>query len=87
MSVIPILIAIITGYIASAFLGIVNLDAVKSAPVFAIPNFQPAKFDLTAISIILPATLVVVSEHIGHQIVTGKIVGRDIIKDPGLDKT
>ncbi len=87
LSVIPILIAIITGYIASAFLGIVNLDAVKSAPVFAIPNFQPAKFDLTAISIILPATLVVVSEHIGHQIVTGKIVGRDIIKDPGLDKT
>ena len=31
--------------------------------------------------------MVVVSEHIGHQIVTGKIIGRDILKDPGLDRT
>jgi uracil permease len=60
---------------------------IATAPVFAIPNFQLAKFDWKAISIILPATLVVVSEHIGHQIVTGKIIGRDIIKDPGLHRT
>ena len=87
LAVIPILIAIVVGYIAAALLGLVNFDAVNAAPIFAIPNFQPAKFDWTAISIIMPATLVVVSEHIGHQIVTGKIVGRDIIKDPGLHRT
>ena len=86
-AVIPILIAIIVGYIAASLFGIVSWDLWNKAPMFAIPNFQPAKFNWTAISVILPATLVVVSEHIGHQIVTGKIIGRDIIKDPGLDHT
>lgn len=86
-AVIPILIAIVVGYVAASFLGLVKWDLVNAAPIFAIPNFQPAKFNWTAISVILPATLVVVSEHIGHQIVTGKIIGRDIIKDPGLDHT
>ncbi|HEX3017043.1 MAG TPA: uracil permease [Caproicibacter sp.] len=86
-AVIPILIAIVVGYVAASFLGLVKWDLVDAAPIFAIPNFQPAKFNWTAISVILPATLVVVSEHIGHQIVTGKIIGRDIIKDPGLDHT
>ena len=86
-AVIPILIAIVAGYIAAACFGLVSWDLVDKAPLFAIPNFQPAKFNWTAISVILPATVVVVSEHIGHQIVTGKIIGRDIIKDPGLDRT
>lgn len=86
-AVIPILIAIIVGYVVAYCMGMVNFSAVASAPMFAMPNFQIAKFNWTAISIILPATLVVVSEHIGHQIVTGKIVGRDIIKNPGLHRT
>ena len=30
---------------------------------------------------ILPAPLVITSEHIGHQVVTGKIIGRDLLKD------
>ena len=33
------------------------------------------------------ALLLVTSEHIGHQIVTGKIVGRDLLKDPGLHRS
>lgn len=86
-SVIPILIAIIAGYIASAVLGILDFSKVAEAPLFALPNFQLPKFDIEAILIILPAVLVVVSEHIGHQVVTGKIVGRDLIKEPGLHKT
>lgn len=87
LAVIPILIAIIVGYITACCMGMVKWDLVNAAPIFAIPNFQLAKFDWNAISIILPATLVVVSEHIGHQIVTGKIIGRNIIKDPGLHRT
>ena len=31
--------------------------------------------------------LLVTSEHIGHQIVTGKIVGRNLLKDPGLHRS
>ena len=36
---------------------------------------------------ILPVILVIASEHIGHQIVTGEVVGRDLIKDPGLHRS
>ena len=86
-SVIPILIAIIAGYLVSALLGILDFTAVTEAPLFALPDFQFPKFDIEAILIILPAILVVVSEHIGHQVVTGKIVNRDLIKEPGLHRT
>lgn len=86
-SLIPILVAIVCGYIAAACFGMVDFTPVKEASWFALPNFQLAKFNLNAIMIIMPATLVVVSEHIGHQIVTGKIVGRDILKEPGLHRT
>ena len=30
---------------------------------------------------------VVISEHIGYQVVTSEIVGRDLLKDPGLHRT
>lgn len=87
LSVIPILIAIIVGYVVAACLGMVDFTMVEQAPFFMLPNFQLAKFDPAAISIILPATLVVISEHIGHQLVTGEIVGRNLIKNPGLHRT
>ncbi len=87
LSVIPILIAIIVGYGMAYFMGIVDLSVVEKAPIFQLPNFQLAKFNWSAISVILPASLVVISEHIGHQLVTSKIVGRDLIKNPGLHRT
>ncbi len=35
----------------------------------------------------LPVLLVIASEHIGHQIVTGEVVGRNLIEDPGLHRS
>lgn len=87
LSVIPILIAIIAGYVAAIACGIVDFTAVSEASLFALPNFSTPKFDIQAIVIILPVILVVTSEHIGHQIVTGKIVGRDLLKNPGLHRS
>lgn len=87
LSVIPILIAVIAGYIAALLCGIVDFTEVVNAPLFALPNFQLPKFDLDAILIILPVILVITSEHIGHQVVTSKIVGRDLLKDPGLHRS
>ena len=87
LSVIPILIAIIAGYAASLACGIVDFSQVAAAPLFALPNFQTPKFNMQAIAIILPVLLVITSEHIGHQIVTSKIVGRDLMKDPGLHRS
>ena len=87
LSVIPILIAIIAGYVASLACGIVDFSEVAAAPLFALPNFQTPKFNMQAIAIVLPVLLVINSEHIGHQIVTSKIVGRDLLKDPGLHRS
>ena len=86
-AVIPILIAIIAGYIAALLCGIVDFSIVASASFFALPNFSTPKFKWEAIVIILPVILVIASEHIGHQIVTSKIVGRDLLKDPGLHRS
>ena len=87
LSVIPILVAVVAGYVAAILCGIVDFTEVAAAPVFSLPNFQLAKFDPQAILIILPVILVIASEHIGHQVVTSKIVGRDLLRDPGLHRS
>ena len=87
LSVIPILIAIICGYISAICFGLVDFSTVINAPLFALPNFTAPKFDINAILMILPVLLVITSEHIGHQVVTGKIIGRDLIKNPGLHRS
>ena len=87
LSVIPILIAVIAGYVAALACGLVDFTEIAAAPWFAIPNFQTPKFSAEAIITILPVILVIASEHIGHQVVTSKIVGRDLLKDPGLHRS
>lgn len=87
LSVIPILIAIVAGYVAAACCGILDFTEVQAASFFALPNFQAPKFNMEAILTILPALLLVTSEHIGHQVVTSKIVGKDLLKEPGLHRT
>ena len=87
LSVIPILIAVIAGYAAALACGMIDFAEIAAAPWFAIPNFQTPKFSAEAIITILPVILVIASEHIGHQVVTSKIVGRDLLKDPGLHRS
>ena len=89
-STIPILIAIICGYIAGVITGVIDIQTIVDAlhtSFISIPNFQTPKFNMQAIAIVLPVLLVITSEHIGHQIVTSKIVGRDLLKDPGLRRS
>jgi uracil permease len=87
LSIIPILFGVICGYIAALFTGMVDLTGVINAPWFQIPQFYAPVFDLSAILIIIPAVLVTLAEHIGHLIVTGNIIGKDLVKDPGLPRS
>ncbi len=86
-SAIAILISIIAGYCLALAFGLVDFSAVGQSPVFELPAFQTPQWSLQAILIIIPATLVVVSEHIGHQVVTSEVVGKDLLKDPGLHRS
>lgn len=87
LAAIPILIAIVAGYLIAIPFGLVDLSKVAAAPIFALPNFSFPVFKFDMILIILPAALVVISEHIGHLIVTGNIIGKDLTKDPGLHRS
>lgn len=87
LSVIPILLGVIFGYIMAFFMGMVDLAAVAAAPWFKLPTFYKPEFNMQAVLITLPATLVVLAEHISHLVVTGNIVERDLMKNPGLDKS
>ncbi len=86
-SSIPILIAIVAGYIAAVCYGMVDFSIVREASFFSLPQFQLCKFDLGATLIMLPVILVIMSEHISHQVVTSNIIGKDLLKDPGLHRS
>ena len=87
LAIIPVLFGVICGYVFAFFLGMVDFTPVADAPWLQVPSFYQPTFDLNAILIIAPAALVVLAEHIGHLLVTGNVVGRDLIKDPGLSRS
>lgn len=87
LKIIPILIGIIAGYIIAYAFGLGDFTAVKEASWISMPQYYQMKFDWSAILVILPAALVIIPEHIGHLFVTGNIVGKDLTKDPGLDRS
>lgn len=87
LKIIPILLGIVTGYIIATIYGIVDYTAVKEAAWIQMPTYYKMEFNWSDILIILPAALVLIPEHIGHLVVTGNIVKRDLVKDPGLDRS
>ncbi len=87
LGVIPLLVALISGYITAICFDMVDFTPILTTNFFTLPHFVMAKFDLTSMLTIAPVALVLAAEHIGHQIVTGKIVDRDLLKDPGLHRT
>jgi uracil permease len=89
MAAIPILIGVLAGYALAAVInvwipGTLDFSPVVTGSYFAIPRFVSPIFEWGSILIIAPAALVVISEHIGHLFVTSNIVGRDLLKVPGL---
>jgi uracil permease len=87
LGVIPILIGIAGGYAVALVAGQVDLSGVGTAPSFAVPPFVLPRFQLGAIVALVPISLVVITEHVGHLIVTNRVVGRDFLKDPGLHRS
>jgi uracil permease len=86
-AIIPILLGVLAGYALSFFLGMVDVSVIDKAPWVGLPTFYLPKFDPNAILLILPAVLVLIPEHIGHLIVTGNIVDRDLMRKPGLHRS
>jgi len=93
ISLMPILMGIIVGYIYSAFIGILDFTKVMEAKWFEFPEMLIPGVDYefiitpTLLVLMVPIAIVTISEHIGHQLVLGRIVGRDYIKNPGLNRS
>ena len=89
--VIPFLIGIISGYIVAVCLGMIDFKPVAEASFFSVPKFVfpfvNYKLNFAALITIAPIALVTLCEHIGDHTSLGNIIGRDLIKDPGLDRT
>jgi len=85
--IIHILIGIVVGYILALILGEVNTGAISAAKWLSMPTVSTPQWNSGAIITIIPVALVVIVEHIGHLLVTGNIVGKDLSKDPGLHRS
>lgn len=89
--VIPFLIGIVVGYIVAAALGMVDFTQALTANVIEVPKFYVPfmHYDLNfaAVLTIVPIALVTMVEHVGDHKVLSEIIGRDLIEDPGLQRT
>ena len=89
--IIPFLVGIIAGYIMAIVLGMVDFTPVLEAKFFSMPDFiipfVDYKISFAALLTIAPIALVTMCEHIGDHTALSQIIGKDLIKDPGLDRT
>ena len=84
---IAILCGVVVGYIVCLAIGFVDTTIISEAAIVSVPNFTFPKFDIGAIAIITPVVLAVFMEHVGDITTNGQVVGKDFIKDPGLNRT
>lgn len=91
IKIIPVLLGIIIGYLMAVLAGLVDFTAVKEASLFQMPAFVLPfvhyQLDLSAALTIAPIALVTMSEHIGDHTALSRIIGQDLLHDPGLDRT
>lgn len=91
LKIIPFLIGIVVGYLSAICFGLVDFAPVAEAAFFSMPGFvipfvsyMPS---FAALLTIAPIALVTMAEHIGDHSALSAIIDRDLLKDPGLDRT
>ena len=91
LQVIPFLVGIIAGYIVAAALGMVDFAPAMAAHVVEVPKFYLPfvnyNLNFAAVLTIVPIALVTMVEHVGDHKVLSEIISRDLIEDPGLQRT
>lgn len=93
---IPILVAVVIGYIVCLAMGMVDTQPIAEASwiglsedalaqMFTLPDFSTNA--LAGILAIAPIALVVFIEHIGDITTNGAVVGKDFFQNPGVHRT
>jgi len=87
LSMLPVLFALISGYLLATVLGIVDYTSINEAAWFGLPKFSLPEFSIRSISIIVPIAIVTIVEHFGDILAIGNVVGKDFFKNPGIHRT
>ncbi|OTA41550.1 MAG: uracil permease [Symbiobacterium thermophilum] len=87
LRLLPIMCGLLVGFAAAVAFGLVDWTSVAQAPWVALPPVMAPKFSLSAILAIAPLALVTMVEHIGDITTNGAVIGKDLIRDPGLHRT
>lgn len=91
LKIIPFLIGIVSGYIVACLFGMIDFKPVMDAKFFELPKFiipfKDYNLNFAALITIAPVALVTLCEHIGDHTSLSNIIGKNLLKDPGLDRT
>ena len=91
LKIIPFLVGIVVGYVSAICFGLVDFSPVLEASFFSMPNFVIPFLNYTpnfsALLTIVPISLVTIAEHIGDHTALSTIIGKNLLKEPGLDRT
>ena len=87
LQLVPILVGATVGFIASYFLGLVDLTKVAETGWFQMPHFSYPTPHWQSLLLMLPLAVVSAIEHIGDVIALGGITGRNYVKYPGLHRS
>lgn len=90
----PILFAIIVGYLVSYFMGFCDFEAVKTAHFFSFIDTSirdqllcVPTFKAHAILSVAPIALVTMVEHVGDITTNSAVTGQNFMVDPGIHRT
>lgn len=84
---VPVLVGLVTGYVLSLILGIVNFAPIQEAAWIGLPNFTLPKFSWEVIMLVAPVAIVTMVEHVGDVLAVGATVDKDFVSDPGVHRT
>ena len=91
LKIIPFLVGIVVGYVSAICFGLVDFAPVLEAGFFSMPSFVVPFLSYTpnfsALLTIVPISLVTIAEHIGDHTALSTIIGKNLLKNPGLDRT
>ena len=93
-TVIPILIAIVGGYLFTLLMGqyfpsyaLIDFSGLVEASWFAVVRPVLPKFGIVPMVTFLLVAFATIAEHLGDTMVISKVIGRDIYKNPGIHRT
>lgn len=91
LKVIPFLMGILSGYLLAVCLGMVDFSSIRDSAFVELPHilipFKDYSFSLVGMITLAPIAIVSITEHIGDHMALSSIIGKNLVKDPGLDKT